>query len=504
MQRHPRLIRTSAGLKTSIRTVRWPGGLKDSGRKDFETQARRLRYRQLGAECHDRELRCLLLAHHADDQAETILGRIVSGYTGPGLRGTKATANIPECEDMWGVSEGPGVVEFSRGIVRGNGEAGWAQMLHMGRRFEPCEDKVYMASSGIIIHRPLLDYHKVELRKICEETGTRWMEDSTNADVGLTMRNSIRSLLHSNRLPLALRPFSLLELGKTISQRRHQTEASGGALFNKLQILNLDPRFGCLRLRLTADSFVESSNKDTEAELAAVDGNTNSGSPNLGPVAKLITRIANLVSPYQQTPHEISESIALKILEEVHAAEDAKPLKFTGAGACWHKLQVKQPRINGQTWEVSRQVPGRSQPPSPRIWASENEVGQIEGAKLFGLWQLLDNRFWVQLSNIRPHAIVARIAKHAGEVESLRDRWTGDQKAHRIFNKQIKVGADEGVRRTLPVLARHDTNEIIALPSLGILDPKHSGTVSWKILYKAVDLGTHADAILRNGRLLTA
>lgn len=483
--------------------MQWPEGAPDAARRDFETQARRLRYRQLGAECLDQELRYLLLAHHADDQAETILGRIVSGHTGAGLQGIRAAAHIPECADMWGVAEGPGTVQFSRGVLDGDEKAVRSRMEQM-RGCKSSETGCYMAAPGITIHRPLLEFTKIELREICEETGTQWKEDPTNADVGLTARNALRSLLQSNKLPLALRKSALLGLGLKTNKRRRRDEANGEAMFNKLQILSFDPRFGCLKLQLNAANFVESDHEDAgaQADVTGADGVPKTLVS--GSVANLISRIASLVSPYQQLSPEMSWSIAQRLLQEVHHAEHGKSVKFTGLGACWHKLQIKKPSILGQIWEVSRQVPSRANPPLPCTWASQSKLQHIEGAGLFGSWQLLDNRYWVQVSSSRPNAIVARTSSHVGEVESFRKRWPGDQKAQRIFNEQIKSGTDQDVRQTLPILAMQDTDEVVALPTLGLLDPKYSNTIFWKIRYKTIDLGSHEDTILRNSKVLTA
>ena len=44
----------------------------------------------------------LLLAHHVDDWAETVLMRLLAGSKMQGLAGMRAVARIPECGDVFG------------------------------------------------------------------------------------------------------------------------------------------------------------------------------------------------------------------------------------------------------------------------------------------------------------------------------------------------------------------------------------------------------------------
>ncbi|KXJ86708.1 hypothetical protein Micbo1qcDRAFT_168193, partial [Microdochium bolleyi] len=61
-----------------------------------------MRYRHLGLECAFRGIGSLLVAHHADDQYETVLMRMLSGHPSRGLRGIRPTSEIPECEGLYG------------------------------------------------------------------------------------------------------------------------------------------------------------------------------------------------------------------------------------------------------------------------------------------------------------------------------------------------------------------------------------------------------------------
>ncbi|HXV24983.1 MAG TPA: tRNA lysidine(34) synthetase TilS [Alphaproteobacteria bacterium] len=103
-------------------------------RGSIQERARRLRYRLLIERCIDAGIAHLLLAHHRDDQAETVLMRMVRGS---GLRGMAAIAPV---------SLAPG----SGGRVR--------------------------------LLRPLLAVSKARLRATLEAVGQPWIEDPTNLD----------------------------------------------------------------------------------------------------------------------------------------------------------------------------------------------------------------------------------------------------------------------------------------------------------------------------------
>lgn len=110
----------------------------ESGRS-FEDEARRRRY-AFFRDCAARAgLGCCATAHHMDDQAETVLMRILQGTGGRGLAG------IPP------------------------------------RRME----------GGLVILRPLLGFRREELRAWLSGQGLEWREDHTNAEP-VTPRNRLR------------------------------------------------------------------------------------------------------------------------------------------------------------------------------------------------------------------------------------------------------------------------------------------------------------------------
>ncbi len=113
---------------------------RSGGGEGLEARARRLRYAFLAEAAHEVGARHVLVAHTADDQAETILHR----------------------------------------ILRGTGVAGLAGMR-----------KCRSLADGVALVRPLLDVPREATRAFLVTLGQAWREDASNADLGRA-RNFIR------------------------------------------------------------------------------------------------------------------------------------------------------------------------------------------------------------------------------------------------------------------------------------------------------------------------
>jgi tRNA(Ile)-lysidine synthase len=119
-----------------------PGSLGDAG--SVQEEARRLRYRLLGAWAGDEGLGALATAHHRDDQAETFLMRAVRGAGVGGLAGVRS--------------------------------------------------RVTLAAMPVPVVRPLLDWSRSELSAIIAASGVAAVDDPSNRDPAYD-RTAFRALL---------------------------------------------------------------------------------------------------------------------------------------------------------------------------------------------------------------------------------------------------------------------------------------------------------------------
>lgn len=135
--RHVAALLRAAGLTPKILT--WTG---PRPRADLQAAARAARYGLLAAECGRRGIRHLLLAHHRDDQAETLLLR----------------------------------------ALRGSGVDGLAAMQPRSAR------------DGLVLLRPLLDIPKARLVATLKKRKQAWVEDPSNANPAF-LRVRVRAAL---------------------------------------------------------------------------------------------------------------------------------------------------------------------------------------------------------------------------------------------------------------------------------------------------------------------
>ncbi|MCH2101208.1 MAG: tRNA lysidine(34) synthetase TilS [Planctomycetes bacterium] len=120
-----------------------------------EQALRWVRYACFAEAAAEHGVEVLLLGHQADDQAETLLLRILRGTGMFGLAGIPAR----------------------RLMERGNCHAVQGSALSMGHTE---------------VRRPLLSLRRAELRERLRELGQVWLSDPSNADPGYAARNGVR------------------------------------------------------------------------------------------------------------------------------------------------------------------------------------------------------------------------------------------------------------------------------------------------------------------------
>ncbi|KAF6820365.1 PP-loop family protein [Colletotrichum musicola] len=251
-------------------------GKHPSTAPNLESIARRVRYRRLGVICRTMHVESIFLAHHADDQHETVLMRLLAGHGSRGLRGMAPRGVIPECFDLHGVHESGHVddqasampkvsfrlprrdwkyirrelqldldwelykAELRAGLPTGawrdglyhiDDDALFAATASASAKARARRDAAAAAAAsrnlarietedaGVMIYRPLLGFGKDRLVATCEANNVRWFEDATNADQTLTLRNAVRHMVREHALPEALQRDSVLRLAARCDAR---------------------------------------------------------------------------------------------------------------------------------------------------------------------------------------------------------------------------------------------------------------------------------------------
>lgn len=119
-----------------------------------------MRYQIFHDICIQHQIGVLLIAHHADDQAELFILR----------------------------------------LSRNSGVLGLAGMATLSQLFSICPSPNGGASSEILLVRPLLEFSKDDLYKICQGGNQPWVEDPTNRSP-IFARNRIRMSLGNLSTP---------------------------------------------------------------------------------------------------------------------------------------------------------------------------------------------------------------------------------------------------------------------------------------------------------------
>lgn len=256
---------------------------------NFETIARRLRYQAIGKYfARMSNVLMLFLAHHQDDQYETVLMRLMSGKGPAGLRGMRPATDIPECHEihcayqsgyvddqrsenpMWNFRPRSSDLKYIQAQLREDMDPVFsakelADGVLSGGYLED-EFDAYVVTKrppwglpatpldvedgGMMIYRPLLEFSKDRLIATCEANGVPWFEDATNSDPTLTPRNAIRHLCKYYNLPMALQKPAILGLSDRLRRKAEADEAEVDRLLARTIIRDFDSTSGTVVVRL--------------------------------------------------------------------------------------------------------------------------------------------------------------------------------------------------------------------------------------------------------------
>jgi tRNA(Ile)-lysidine synthase len=481
-------------MKSSILTLTWPKDLHLQDVKRFETEARTRRYQALGRACRDKNIRALMVAHHGDDQAETVLMRLANNRLRTGLKGMQRVEWIPECEGIYGVH-------------------------HSGRKVTQdtfANIPFPVEQGGIKILRPLLAMEKSRLIATCEEQGIQWAEDKSNEVQTLASRNAIRHIYRNHKLPEALGIESMVDVSLHM-QKRVTAHRSYATLLYDQCLMKLDIRLGSLLVRFPPFSsllerpIVSDSDKNEARNNAycLLEKVADLVTPKFRPVlGQLAARVYNIY-PEFLTPEEKDAEVA--------AGESHFNHKFTVYHTWWRRWEKSSPfeehglpsedfsacAPHPKEWLLTRQMLEYGEAPKlqieiPPLQATDIDFDSSSAAEEY---QLFDGRFWIKLHNYTEDTLVLRTfekadMRHLPTTQSKKEAMRMGLIPERFITAAFNLIKPSDIRFTLPAVFRKDSTTgeetLIGFPTLNVrvggFGPPE-GVCEWRVRYKKVDFG---------------
>lgn len=507
-------ISLEIGLPAGVIHLEWPAGVEPAQLPNFETQARRLRYRALGTACRDKGIPHLLIAHHEDDQAETILSRLVRGHSCLGLQGIQPLVDIPECEGIHGVHQS-GLEEFK--------QSGKAKNKHPVKKLDllqlqPSPSKQSKAAipfedGGVTVCRPLLKFSKDRLRATCQAWDVQWAEDMTNRDPTRTPRNAIRYLLRNRDLPRSLQKPSLLALRERMCIKASALKSRANKAFEQCRISMLDTRAGALVVRLPSRMKSTRPVPPAYRQEHIIHAEYKA--------ALMLRQVLNIVSPQEQISAQSLEFAVDSIFPDIKnpiATNEDKILqagRFTAGSVSFQRVVSPWQRPDDNDfpgdkggmdktfeWVLTRQPFANSDYSTIQISPAQKhptpesqpiqELGPSQHSSLLAqsAFQLWDFRYWIRVYN--PTSFTLRIQPLSIEIlGQLHSSLTAREA--KLLDKLLHATAPGKIRWTLPVLLQNETEEVVALPTLGWANGVKWKRVKWEVRYKKVTLPKDTD-----------
>lgn len=493
-------------------SLQWPSHAHPTRRSSFETQARSLRYRALGEACRSKTIRHLLLAHHNDDQAESMLMKVAEA--GEHIWSIRpmgdSELNIPECRGCHGLHES-GQRDFQATLLanalnKEKQNRGWRNIrpkIHSQLTGLQYED------GGVKIYRPLMHFSKRELEATCRTHQVEWVEDETNQDVTMTPRNAVRSLLQNQRLPRALSKDSLLSLAKKMAEKIKGYETRAETLSHHSQILALDLRSGRLIVRFPRQLKSYKATPDIYRKEHMSVQRTRA--------TMLLMRYLSLVTPLdyvqQSRVHSVAEVVFPEFLGPDAPTHWTVPpsLKFNIGGVLVQRIRAPMEPSGDENntrscfgldrdfvWSFTREpyrhskrpciiIPSVQQTDQPERYAQSRILETAAHGTLGPIWQFWDGRYWIRVSNQTGADVVVRPLR-TSDLHNIHKAVPPSQ--YKEFTEELRVAAPHDARWTVPVIAETDGLERpFALPTLHCqLDLTPAG-LQWEIRYKYIHLG---------------
>lgn len=263
---------------------------------NFETVAREQRFQIFARRMQIRSCVSMFLAHHEDDQYETVLMRLINYPSARGLMGIPPAGDMPHIDNIFG-SHRSGFLDDQHSnnpmyrmtmlsnerdemqdALKAQLAPNWEEIepelrdgtdgdldplgvatldftpgrpLGVHARHAPLEiASCPVEDGGAMIYRPLLGFPKDRLVATCVHNRVTWFEDESNADATLTQRNAIRHLVQNYTLPVALQKPAMIALAKRCRTKHEVQQAEARRLLQRTDLFDFLPNAGTIVVKL--------------------------------------------------------------------------------------------------------------------------------------------------------------------------------------------------------------------------------------------------------------
>lgn len=488
-------------VKTYARRIRW-GNVDPSTLSNIESEARIRRFQTLAQVAFHINASNIFLAHHEDDQHETVLMRLLMGHGYRGLQGISEHSDIPECHLMYGAYRSGMMRELDirdpylrfrpserlRRYMRTSyreeypsdemdeyevppDSDPWDNSIDIAAKYPGIVDQAILVehkvpylkpldceSGGLSIYRPLLGFGKDRIVATLEANKISWFEDPTNKDQTMTLRNAVRHMVKNHTLPRALQKTAILAMSDRARRRARSEEAEARRWIIRTGIIEeFDPNAGTLSASIPPLNirhgrrrglFSKARYELRKARLKAV-------------AAAVVRNLIAFITPETNLPPlSTLDTVVFRLFPELNPGQPAIPTPATMSGVLFN------PVVSDKTtkWFLSR-TPYAAHQHLPEIWVSQHTARRPTIEKLIsnkGLeplpkerwWsfkapRLWDGRFWISVQlgsrlDLRIRPFEAEYAK------PFKDGLLPDRRAK--LEKLLKHYAPGKVRYSLPAI----------------------------------------------------